>query len=436
MASAGSFVHGSGAGEGAREKSKEEQDIADFLSSIDDMTSAGTGSGGEVNLHGGGSSGGGRDVFLGSTTPPSQQQQQDIDGDAGELSAIADAFPADWLEGMEGLGLVGDQGGSSAQQPTPQQQPPPPPSPQDDQQQGDQPPQPAEEHGSNREPEILGEEPEILDDVEGSYDSGAAAAGMLMSAGGRVASWATRTPASLVGAATAALRGDARHTAGPSTAATTAARTSATEVEHEPPLDWPGALDMLGMTEAEAENDGSSAAATAPASELSSMPAPAAREETFPDFVEIRDPRNVSQFPKPDNALVAKVAAGARSGAAGNGQAGEAEGDGSGGAVAGQGTGKEQGPGQRHVLPAPLRTVEVYLRPDVTWESVSDVYMAVMLSRGLVVRQQTEKTVRYLLRDGALALNTDRLTCVSVLKSCGVGGCLSSVRDAACVGDC
>eukprot|EP00903_Cladosiphon_okamuranus_P021842 g20083.t1 len=406
MASAGSFVHGSSAGEeGSRKKSKEEQDIADFLSSIDDMTSVT--SGGEVNLHGGRSSGsGGGDVFLGSITPPTQQQQQqqDMNGDASDLSAIADAFPADWLQGMEGLEIVGGPSDLSAprQQAEQPQQPPPTPPPHDaqrNQQQGDpQQPRPAvEEHSSDREPEILGEEPEILDDVEGGYDSGAAAAGRLMSASERVASWATSTPASLVGVATAAFRGDARNTAGfPS--ATTAADAATRAGAEEPPLDWPGTLDMLGMTEAQAEYNGNptaaAAAAAVPASELPSMPSPAAREQTFPDFVEIRDPRNVSQFPKPDNALVAKVAAGWRNG--GDGQAWDEEGDGSGGGtVAGQGVGKEQGQGQgqRQVLPAPLRTVEVYLRPDVTWESVSDVYMAVMLSRGLVVRQQTEKTV-------------------------------------------
>lgn len=412
-------MHGSGGGEGIKNKSKEEQEIADFLSSIDEMTSAGKGPGGEVNLHGGSSGGGGRDLLLGSTLPPTQQQQRATNGDASELSAIADAFPADWLQGMEGLGL-GDQSGSSAQPPTPPpqqqehvQQPPTPPQggTRDDHQ-----PRLTEERSNHAEPEILGEEPEILDDVDGGgYDGGAAAgaAGTMASTGGgsgagrRVASWATSAPASFVSAATAALRGDARRAAGGSQSATaTAGPTAATAEDDafEPPLDWPGALDMLGMAEAEAENNNGDSTAVAPGSGLPSMPPPASREKSFPDFVEIRDPRNVSQFPKPDNALVAKVvAAGDRSGRGGDGQAGEGDSSSGGGVAAGPETGKEQGQWQRQALPAPLRTVEVYLRPDVTWESVSDVYMAVMLSRGLVVRRQTEKTVRWGPEGGALA---------------------------------
>ncbi|CAM9116457.1 unnamed protein product [Scytosiphon promiscuus] len=317
MTSAGSFVHGgNGSVGGTRSQSNEEQDINDFLSSIDEMTSAAP-AGTSVNLRGRSSPGAG-DVFLSSSSPPARQQAMGGSA-AGELvlgpdegSAIADAFPEDWLNGMEGMEIGAGVDSSASQEP---------------------------QSSPARNGEILGEEPEILDDLDGGYDSGTAAAGMLMSAGGRMASWAASTPASLVGAATAAFRGDTPRAAessakdGPMQSSSAAPGPSAAD---EPPLDWPGTLDMLGM--AETESGGDSAAGEAPASELPSMAPPAARKESFPDFVEIRDPRNVSQFPKPDNAFV-------------------------------------------------------YLRPDVTWESVSDVYMAVMLSRGLVVRQQTEKMV-------------------------------------------
>ncbi|CAM9598951.1 unnamed protein product [Ectocarpus fasciculatus] len=399
MASAGSFVHGTGVASEERllRQSKEEQDIADFMSSIDDATSGGSTS----VLRGGSSAGDGGDIFLGSLSPPALQQATSTSA-AGELGAddgkaIAEAFPADWLNDFEGLGLgVEGKTGSSAapaaaSQPTqssPQGQQPQ--QLQQRQQQRDKDDQ--QEHRdatiqSIETEEILGAEPEILDNVDGGYGSGAAAAGMLMSAGGRMVSWAANTPASLVDAATGAFRGDAHHAvsrnAGDDLGNGSAAAASAAD---ELPLDWQGTLDMVGMAEAETDaTKGTSALAAAPVSELPSLPPPAAREGSFPDFVEIRDPRNVSQFPKPDNALVAKAAGGA--GGGGDGQAGQGAGDSGEHAAAGQ----EHG--QRQVLPAPLRTVEVYLRPDVTWESVSDVYMAVMLSRGLVVRHQTEKMV-------------------------------------------
>ncbi|CAB1097649.1 unnamed protein product [Ectocarpus sp. CCAP 1310/34] len=397
MASAGSFVHGTGASEERVRQSKEEQDIADFISSIDDTTSVGSST--TSVLRGGRSSAGdGGGIFLGLLSPPALQQVTGTSA-AGELvsddgKAIADAFPADWLNDFEGLGLdVQDRTASSAAPATAAAQPirssPPGQQPQqqqqqqqieDDQQQHRDATIPKNETG-----EVLGEEPEILDNVDEGYGSGAAAAGMLMSAGGRMVSWAANTPASLVDAATGAFRGDAHHAVsrnaggdlGNGSAA--AASTDADEL----PLDWQGTLDMVGMAEAETDTKGTSALAAAPVSELPSLPPPAAREGGFPDFVEIRDPRNVSQFPKPDNALVAKSAAGRR----GDGQVGQGAGDSGEHAAAGQ----EHG--QRQVLPAPLRTVEVYLRPDVTWESVSDVYMGVMLSRGLVVRHQTEKMV-------------------------------------------
>lgn len=388
MTFAGSFVHGSG----------EEQDIEEFLSQIDDMTSAAAGGSGEVNLRGGSTSGG-ADLFLGSSSPPTQQQV--MVGDTDELvfrpdegRAIADAFPSDWLSDLELLGL--ETSHSSA---TPPEQPTPAPAlalADSTQQQEEKQHRVVAEYGTENE-EILGTEPEILDE-ETAYDSGAAAAGMLMSAGGRMASWATGTPASFVGAAAAALRGDTRRTASGSTvddgggggsgsgsAEPSSATTTTPPAAGEPPLDWPVTLDMLGMAEAEAQPERTTATAAAPVSDLPNMPPPAGREDPFPDFVEISDPLSVSQFPKPGNAL-----SGGSSSGGGDEHAGEGERDSSRTGAMGQ----EREQGQRQVLRAPLRTVEVYLRPDVTWESVSDAYMAVMLSRGLVVRQQTEKTVR------------------------------------------
>lgn len=399
MASAGSFVHGTGASEERVRQSKEEQDIADFMSSIEDTTTSGGGSATSV-LRGGSSAGDGGDIFLGSLSPPAVQQVTGTSA-AGELGAddgkaIADAFPADWLNDFEGLGPgVQDKAGSSAepraavsqtihsspQGQQPQQQQQQQPDKVDQQQHRDATRQ------NNETEEVLGAEPEILDNVDGGYGSGAAAAGILMSAGGRVVSWAANTPASLVDAATGVFRGDghpaASRNAGDDLGNGSAAAASTAD---ELPLDWQGTLDMVGMAEAETDTKGASALAAAPVSELPSLPPPAAREGSFPDFVEIRDPRNVSQFPKPDNALVAKAA----TGGGGDGQAGQGAGDGGEHAAGGQ----EHG--QRQVLSAPLRTVEVYLRPDVTWDSVSDVYMGVMLSRGLVVRHQTEKMVRLL----------------------------------------
>ena len=150
---------------------------------------------------------------------------------------------------------------------------------------------------------------------------------------------------------------------------------------------------MLGMVEGEKEAGPNASAVGVPVSELPSMPPPATRQERFPDFVEIRDARRVSQFPKPDNALAARAATIFGSSSSDGGGSGGGGGGGDGGAEGG-GDGGKGATGQKHVLPPPLRTVEVYLRPDVTWETVSDVYMAVMLSRGLVVREQTEKMVR------------------------------------------
>lgn len=407
MTSAASFVHGSG----------DEQDIEEFLSQIDDMTSAAAadGSSGEVNLRGGNTAGG-ADLFLGSLSPPTQQRK--MGGDAGELvlrpdegRAIADAFPADWLSDLEGLGLEKSR---SPATPTPEEQQAPAPAnavQQRQQQQDQQHHRAATEHITENE-EVLGTEPEILDE-ETAYDSGAAAAGMLMSAGGRMASWASSTPAAFVGAAAAALRGDTLQATGISaadgggggSAEPPSATTTATPAADEPPLDWPVTLDMLGMADAEAQPDRTPpTTVVAPVSELPSMAPPADRENCFPDFVEIRDPLHVSQFPKPGKTL---AVVGSNGG--GDGHTVAAGEDCSRVVAVGQGRGQ----GQRQVLREPLRTVEVYLRPDVTWESVSDAYMAVMLSRGLVVRQQTEKTVRLPGRGGAFSVFTQCIpTCI------------------------
>ncbi|CAM9571206.1 unnamed protein product [Choristocarpus tenellus] len=117
-------------------------------------------------------------------------------------------------------------------------------------------------------------------------------------------------------------------------------------------LDWPETLDSLGLGEAD-----------------TSLVLPMQQTEEFPDFVEVRDPSHISQWPKFTSPV--KIRQGGIRGGGGGGGVGAT----------------------RVQLPAPLRTVEVFLRPDVTWESVSDVYLAVVLSRGLVVREQTEKQV-------------------------------------------
>lgn len=175
-------------------------------------------------------------------------------------------------------------------------------------------------------------------------------------------------------------------------------------------LDWPGTLDMLGLEEsdgrppsnarfilnsvgpggAKAPPSGKTLAADLPLSEAArspsavAPPAPVGKADSYPDFVELRDSRSVSQWPKPGPP--------GSSSSAGGGGAGTGAGRQGLGAA---GTGKQQQQQQQReeVLPAPLRTVEVYLRPDVTWDAVSDVYMAVMLSRGLIVREQTDKMV-------------------------------------------
>lgn len=387
MASAGSFVHGD---DGRIKQSKDEQDMADFLSSIDEITSSTSGSaaaaradGSNVSFRGGSSPGG--DLLFGPTVSSEQ-------GAAGSKSTLLmgpdgghdSPIPADWLNELEGLQL-GSEAGSSAPAGEPaaavdngQQQ----------RQRQQQQPQRQRQHAAYGETEILGTEPEILDD--GGFDfnnSSSNASGKLP---GGHAAWGSGNNSNSSASASRAL-GEHSGVAvdGRRMSAAEKAETAAANEQ----LDWPGTLDMLGMAEAEKEAGPASESASTvgvPVSELPSMPPPAARQETFPDFVEIRDARHVSQFPKPDNALAARastILGGSGGVEVGAGAGGEGEG----------GQGEKR---QKQVLPPPLRTVEVYLRPDVTWEAVSDVYLAVMLSRGLVVREKTEKMVR----DGCLRL--------------------------------
>lgn len=170
----------------------------------------------------------------------------------------------------------------------------------------------------------------------------------------------------------------------------------------EAQLDWPGTLDTLGLAEPEGRPQPNPNQGPGPSSRvvpglpvsraagsLTTIPPLPAKADTFPDFIDVRDPKHVSQWPK----LGAPGSANDR-GAGGAGD--EVPADGGSTAPPSRGGGVTKGPGgagKQQGLPVPLRTVEVYLRPDVTWESVSDVYMAVMLSRGLIVREQTDKMV-------------------------------------------
>eukprot|EP00904_Undaria_pinnatifida_P000976 jgi/Undpi1/1087/HiC_scaffold_10.g04550.m1 len=298
MASAGSFVHGD---DGRIKQSKDEQDMADFLSSIDEITSSTSGSaaaaradGSNVSFRGGSSPGG--DLLFGPTVSSEQ-------GAAGSKSTLLmgpdgghdSPIPADWLNELEGLQLGSEAGFDF-------------------------------------------------------NNSSSNASGKLP---GGHAAWGSGNNSNSSASGSRAL-GEHSGVAvdGRRMSAAEKAETAAANEQ----LDWPGTLDMLGMAEAEKEAGPASESASTvgvPVSELPSMPPPAARQETFPDFVEIRDARHVSQFPKPDNALAARAST----------------------ILGGSGG------------------VEVYLRPDVTWEAVSDVYLAVMLSRGLVVREKTEKMV-------------------------------------------
>lgn len=399
MTSAGSFVYGS---DGRRKTTTDEQDIADFLSSIENDIAGAEAAGGAraaasegISLRGGGNSPG-ADLLFGPASPSTQGAEYGSDRALllGDSSEGNEAAPADWFRDLESLQMsstaqrgdssaplgVGWQAASRDDGGQPQQR----------QQTKQQRQRRLKEEEEKEEGEVLGAEPEILDvagyddddhhaesSSNSSYPHGSRH--MLEQHGPSSRQDARRSSAAIANIDPFA--GDREARTGATESPTTGINEGATAaVGADEPLDWPGTLDMLGMAaDGKKAGSSSSTAPAVPASELPSMAPPAAREESFPDFVEIRDPRRVSQFPKPDNVLAAKAAGRQGSGDAGGGP--------------GEEGGKGAAAGQRQVLPAPLRTVEVYLRPDVTWESVSDVYMAVMLSRGLVVRQQTEKSV-------------------------------------------
>lgn len=389
MTSAGSFVHG----DDGKIKSKDEQDIADFLSSIDEITSSASGAaasggvdGSGVSFRGGSSPGG--DLLFG---PTSSSEQATAGSKSGLLlgsedQGYGDPLPSDWLNELEGLQLGEADSSAPQREPTAVVV--------NEQQQHQHQHQHQHQRAEHGETEILGQEPEILDDggfvLSNNSGSSTAAGGRLMSGGHMT--WGNSSSSSTSASRALGERGGAAAGGGigPSSAAEKDAAAAAAANEQ---LDWPGTLDMLGMAEGEKETGPTASGVGVPVSELPSMPPPATRQETFPDFVEIRDARHVSQFPKPDNAFAARAATILGSGSS-NSDGSGGGGDGDGGAGGAGGDGGKGGRGQRQVLPPPLRTVEVYLRPDVTWESVSDVYMAVMLSRGLVVREQTDKMVR------------------------------------------
>lgn len=389
MASAGSFVHGT---DGKR-RSKDEQDIAEFLSSIDEITSHAAGGhksdgdGTGVGLRGAGSPGG-IDLFFG----PGSSTQADGGHDRSILlepeEGVAEAMPDDWLKDLETLQMGRDKYDSSAKMGTSSG-----PGTHDEFQQQHQHQHLQEEkqhqysHETSEKREILGMEPEILD---GEYGDSYGDCDMIGSfqhnrpTGIKSASSGTE---GVPGSKSVGSEGGLGSKAGSTSAAMDKSSTENMEEE----LDWPGTLDMLGMADPRdgRPTEGSLVTAGMPISEFPSMPPPNTREgKSYPDFVEVRDPRLVSQFPKPNNTFVAKVAS-ARS-ADDNGTS---TGIGEDGKVM-----PSQQQGHQVVLPAPLRTVEVYLRPDITWESVSGAYMAVMLSRGLLVRHETEKSVSCLLR--------------------------------------
>lgn len=409
MAFAGSFVHVTRSEDDGARKSKDEQDIEDFLSSIDDMTSgsstnpAATTRTGTAAATGGISFHGGSSLFFEPSTQEASAGSVLLRSDGGTSpgdAALLDTdMPADWLKDLEALEL--DMNNPSAspaeeqkakeignQQTTHRQQ---------------------QHHAGGKREEILGMEPEILDDEVFDEDIPKLhASGMLESSkSGRQTPRGGEIRNAIFG------RSASRSSRGGSGRAGSAGEVFASSIilekeqapgAGEQQLDWPGTLDMLGIpvgasgdtarpaTSFRTKNTtGTNYVGVGGVSELASMPPPESTKETFPDFVEISDMQHLSQFPKPDNVLVLNVVSRA---SGGSGSGGGGDGDGSARGGEGGGGKGDIATGQKQFLPPPLRTVEVYLRPDVTWESVSDVYMAVMLSRGLLVRQQTEKTVR------------------------------------------
>ena len=406
MTSAGSFVHGTD----GRRKSTDEEDIANFLSSMDEITShaaAGSENDGDrngVGLRGAGSPGG-LGLFFGSASSPAKVTSgHDRSLLLETEEGVAEAVPEDWVKDLEALQIVGDKCNSSAEVRTPsgletqgghlqherlkQQQQHHHQQQQQQQQQQHQQQQQQQQQSSHEMAdgeEVLGLEPEILDEGDGDiYREGISRSPTPVR---------SNSASSRIGPGTRSGSSGTQAGLGNGERLTRAAKGVSVAEKREQPLDWPGTLDMLGIRDPGNTTPAKNFRATAslPNSELPSMPPPSPRDEkTFPDFVEVRDTRLVSQFPKPKNILVSKVASAQDSN---DGGTGEGAGD-----DAKESKAREPRP-QVVLLPAPLRTVEVYLRPDVTWEAVSDVYMAVMLSRGLVVRHETAKSVSLVFKE-------------------------------------
>lgn len=376
MASAGMHVHDSG-GKNAK---KEEQEIADFLSSIDQITTSGTDGLVGFRSFGGGNSPGAHLLF-GPTSPSTHATAGSSEN---ALPPESDESIPDWLKDLRALEMKEDGSSTPAERHHNVQQ--------QQQQQQTQARKAQAQPADDKSREILGMEPEILDagddDGDKNIFSGTLASdNSTLLIVNHVASSADHVASSAAASAGRASDGGVASSQQELPSGTVVA------LPTEEPLDWPGTLDMLGMAESQDEKPPieSDSNVGVRVSGLPTMPPPASREETFPDFVEVTDPRYVSQFPKPDNAISVHAKKSGGNDGGGDGYAGD---------DAGPSGVKSRAPSRRRkqMLPAPLRTVEVYLRPDVTWESVSDAYMAVMLSRGLIIREQTDNMVRILSR--------------------------------------
>lgn len=359
-----------------KSREEEEREMADFLSSIeDDITRSESGPSQEnVTLSMGG------DLFFGPTSSLSPAKY-DMKPYATASSSRAlgrgrgpETAP-DWLQDFQALEVGASARSRAAASSTTS----------------------GENNGRREYGEVPGAEPEILDEDFLPLQSGRAIAGRKSSAlagkhAARDSTPARRDPKGWIPNDDSRVAAPMRPGGYPRKNIGTAIPSSAGgSQDKQERLDWPGTMDMLGVPESEASagSDGRPAEGSGHATGLrkagsTTAPAPAPLQggEASPDFVEVRDPRLVSQWPKP-------------SAPASVGGAGAGAGAGTGGTTGVAGQGAPAGSAGKHAgLPPPLRTVEMYLRPDVTWESVSDVYMAVMLSRGLVVREQTEKMVR------------------------------------------
>lgn len=344
-------------------KEEEEQEIADFLSSFDDHTGSSKGvsstAGGDLffdtNISQGNFNG------TSSTTASKRGSSQGVEYRRG----LEEGTTPDWLQDFEAPNAQGTPRDHASRTMR------------------------GVRNGIN-DGEVPGAEPEILDEdfVSVGYKS---RTGGEHTWGGekhaddyRSGTGAAEARATGADAATTASMKPGRALPGSSGAEKSAS--SSERDQDRQRLDWPRAMDMLGLTVSDGQKrkqqHSRAAAGLLPVTGLPTMPPPPPRKGLFPDFVEIRDPRLVSQWPKSSGSMPSggSVVGGTPTeGTPVSGAHGEA-------GVAG--TRQQPSP-----LPAPLRTVEMYLRPDVTWTSVSDVYMAVMLSRGLVVREETEKTV-------------------------------------------